>query len=113
MKRSIYSIVFILSMLFVACSSNFDNKRADEILIKSEISEAEYFELLKLYEIGMDDSIKIAKEENQSISKSQREEMITMFAIAKRLMMDRDKLTESQVHDFDRITNKGKDGLEI
>lgn len=113
MKKSAYCIVYILSMLFLACSPNFDHKRADEILLKSEISEAEYSELLKLYEIGMDDSLKIAKEEDQDISKSQRDEMITMFAIAKRLMIDRDKLTDSQVRDFDRITNKGKEGLEI
>lgn len=112
MKKSIYTIFYILSLLFVACSQSFDNKRADEILLKSEISEAEYSELLKLYEIGMDDSLEIAKKGNPSISKSQREEMLTMFAIAKRLVVDRDKLTDSQVIEFDRITNKGKEGLE-
>ena len=82
------------------------------LLNKSEMTEEEYSELIKIYEIGIDDTLKFASEGNDNLSEKQREEIITMFAIGKRLIMDEDKLTDKQVKEFERITKKGTDGLQ-
>lgn len=82
------------------------------LLNKSEITEEEYSDLIKIYEIGMDDTLEFASEGNDKLSEKQREEIITMFAIGKRLIMDEDKLTENQVKEFERITKKGTEGLQ-
>lgn len=112
MKKYAYIFSLVLATIFLSCSPKFDNERAEELLLKSQISENEYDELLKLYETGMDDSLEIAMNGNSDISKKEREEIITMFAIAKRLMADQDKLTPEQAREFERITNKGTEGLE-
>ena len=112
MKKIFYLILVSISLAFAACSSKFDCDKANMLLNKSEMTEEEYSELIKIYEIGIDDTLKFASEGNDNLSEKQREEIITKFAIGKRLIMDEDKLTDKQVKEFERITKKGTDGLQ-
>ena len=112
MKKLFYYMLISLSISATACSSGFDCDRANELLQKSEMTESDYSELIKMYETGIDDTLKFASENNNNLSERQREEIMTVFVIGKRLLMDESKLTLSQSKDVERITKKGTEGLK-
>lgn len=95
----------------MACTSGFDQSKADEILGKESLTPKEYSELIKLYETGMDDAIEFSQKEAQELSEENRKEVMTIFAIGMRLSKDEENLSESQKADFERINQKGTDNL--
>ncbi len=94
------------------CSQGFNRSKAEDILQKQQISEEEYDVLIQQYEYGMDDAIRFSQKDQSRLSENEREEIITMFAIGKRLALDEDKLTKSQLDEFTRITHKGTEQLD-
>ncbi len=107
MKKSRYIISLIVGLVLCACSPHFDKNKADSILEKTTLSEKDYDDLIELYEISMDDALEFAKKDPSDMSSQDREEVLTMFLIGKRLIMDEDKLTASQNKEVERITAKG------
>lgn len=101
--------VMLLSL--TCCAQGFNRTKAEDILQKQAISEEEYDVLLEQYEFGIDDAIRFARQEQHQLSEDEREEIITMFAIGKRLSIDEDKLTPSQLDKFNDINHKGTEGL--
>ena len=112
MRKSLYTIILFISLTFISCSSGYDRQKAEAILEKSELTESDYSELLRLYEIGMDDALQFAQKERNDLTEDDREEILSMFEIGKRLMIDEDKLSPEQVKEFERITQKGTQGLD-
>lgn len=101
-----------MAFYFAYCSQGFNRSKAEDILQKQQISEKEYDVLIQQYEYGIDDAIKLSQKDQSRLSENEREEIITMFAIGKRLAIDEDKLTQSQLDKFKQITNKGTEQLD-
>ena len=71
MKKILFYISsFVLSVAFIACNSGFNQKEAEEILQKSELSATDYDNLLHMYESALDDAIKDGSRRN--VGKRQR-----------------------------------------
>lgn len=112
MKKILLSLAAIVMMAaFTCCSRGFNRDKAEDILQNKEITEEEYDVLLQQYEYCIDDAISLSKKDKSEISADDREELITMFAIGKRLAIDEDKLTDSQKKEFSRINHKGTEQL--
>lgn len=111
MKKFLHILTLLTAVLFSACSSGFDAEKAEQLLQKQSLSEEEYTELIKLYEKGIDKTLDIAGKEDNNISEKDRNDIIVMFAVARRLTIDADKLSEAQQQEFDRITKKGTEEL--
>ena len=112
MKKILFYISsFVLSFAFIACNSGFNQKEAEEILQKSELSATDYDNLLHMYESALDDAIRFSKMEAEEMSEKDREEVLLMFAMGKRLVMDEDNLSDSQKEELTRINTKGKEEL--
>ncbi|MBD5357068.1 MAG: hypothetical protein HDR88_08715 [Bacteroides sp.] len=112
MKNFLINIFILLIAFSLCCCSNgFNRSKAEDILQKQEITEEEYDILLQQYEFGIDDAIKFSQKDQSELSEDNREEIITMFAIGKRLALDEDKLTPTQVNKFTEINHKGTEEL--
>lgn len=111
-KIFLYLHSFILVMALCACGSGFSQDRADSILQKQELTEEDYDNLLLLYESAIDDAIRFSTMKPEDMSEKNRKEVITMFAIGKRLTIEEEQLTESQRNELARINQKGKDELK-
>lgn len=98
-----------MSLVLCACAPHFDKNKADSILEKTSLSKTDYDDLIELYEISMDDALEFAKKDPSEMSSQDREEVLTMFLIGKRLIMDEDQLTEFQKKEVERITEKGSE----
>lgn len=101
-----------LALLLAACSSGFNQEKANELLQKETVTAEEYDELLQLYETGMDDAIEFSKKEDKSLSEQQRNEVLTVFAIGMRLSKDEANLSEKQKGEFELINKKGTDAIK-
>lgn len=112
MKKILYILFVVISSGLFACSSGFNADEVSDILHKSEISEKEYSRLLEYYEICMDDAIKLAENDKDSLSKKEQEKLFMLFSIGKRLALDEERLTSEQNKEYDRITKKGTEGLK-
>lgn len=93
------------------CTRGFNREKAEDILQNQEITEEQYDILLQLYEYGIDDAIKFSQGDQENLTEDDREEIITVFAIGKRLAIDEDKLTPSQLQKFTEINHKGTEEL--
>lgn len=113
--KKIFSFLCIAVLLFiaVACNNGFDQKKAEELLDKENLTEEEFSELLDIYEIGLNDVIGFSKMDHDQISQKDQEEVRTVFAIGMRLNKDMDKLTPQLRSELENINNKGKENLEI
>lgn len=113
MKRITLNIAAILMMLSLACcTKGFNRSKVEDILQNQEITEEQYDILLEQYEYGINDAIKMAQGNQDNLSEDDREEIITMFAIGRRLAIDEEKLTPAQVDKFTEITHKGTEELK-
>ena len=101
-----------MAFSLACCTQGFDRDKVETILQKQEITAEEYDVLLQQYEFGIDDAIKFSKIDRSKLSEDDREEIITMFAIGKRLSIDEDKLSDSRSKEFNRINNKGTQELQ-
>lgn len=112
MKRIMLNIAAVVLLFsLTCCARGFNRDKAEDILQNQEISQEDYDILLEQYEYCIDDAIELSKKDNSEISADDREELITMFAIGKRLAIDEDKLTAEQQKEFSRINHKGTEQL--
>lgn len=112
MKRILINIAALVIMISLAgCSRGFSRDKAEDILQNKEITEEEYDVLLEQYEYGINDAIKFSQGDQENLSEDNREEIITVFAIGKRLAIDEDKLTPTQLKKFTEINHKGTEEL--
>lgn len=106
--KYLYKIIISLSLLiFAACSSGFNSKKAHTLLEKENLTTEDYSDLLEIYENGVDDAIKFSQDNSKELTSDQKEEMVLIFAIGMRLSKDDIKLTEEQRKEFERINLKG------
>ena len=102
----------LVMMFSLACCSNgFSREKAEDILQNQEITKEQYDVLLQQYEYGINDAIKFSKERQDNLSEDDREEIMTVFAIGKRLAVDEDKLTPEQLQKFTDINHMGTEQL--
>lgn len=102
----------LMLSLLSCCTSGFDQKKADEILAKDNISQEEYSILLQIYEEGMDDAIQFSQKKPEELSPDEQKEVMTVFAIGMRLSRDEDRLDESETKLFEEINRKGTEELK-
>lgn len=105
----LHTLLILLSLSLSACSNGFDHKKVEELLHHSSLSEDEYSELIELYEKGMDDAVKFSSKEPGKMTDSERQEVILLYEIGKRLAIDEENLNQRQLLEFERITQKGKE----
>lgn len=110
-KISKYIICSILFFLAVACNGGFNNNEANELLTKTALSSDDYDRLLELYEMSIDDAIRFSRMDAEKMTETDREEVITMFAIGQRLVSDESNLSSPQKKLLKRINEKGKEEL--
>lgn len=112
MKRIILNIAALVMMFsFSCCTRGFNRNKAEDILQSQEITEEQYDILLEQYEYGINDAIKFSQEKQDNLSENDREEIIAVFAIGKRLSIDEDKLTPAQLQKFTDINHLGTEQL--
>lgn len=93
----------------LSCSSGFNNKKAQSLIEKQNLTTEEYSEMIEIYESGIDDAIRFSKESSSGLNANQKEEMMLVFAIGMRLSKEEDNLTDQQRKEFERITLKGSE----
>ncbi|MEZ3551489.1 hypothetical protein [Cupriavidus metallidurans] len=110
--KKLIPIISAVIVFLAACASGFNQNKAEELLEKNSLDSDDYNELIQLYDDGMADAIEFSKKEAKDLSESERNEVLTVFAIGMRLSKDEDKLSESQKKEFERINQKGTDELK-
>lgn len=112
MKKILFNIVLsLMAVSLWSCSNGFNRDKAEDILQKKEITEEEYDILLEQYEFGINDAISLSQKDQSDLSENDREEIITVFAIGKRLAIDEENLTKKQLERFTEINHKGTEEL--
>lgn len=113
MKKLLQNIAGICMLaLLTCCASGFDQKKADEILGKDNLSSEDYTELIDIYETGMDDAIGFSKKKPEELTADEQKEVLTVFAIGMRLSKEESNLDEQQTKQFERINKIGTEELK-
>lgn len=105
----IAGVAFLFSLM--ACSSGFNQKQADELMEKENLTAEDYSALLDLYNEGMDDAIEFSKKEPDKLSEADRQEVLTVFAIGMRLNREQSNLSPSQQEELESLNQKGTNEL--
>lgn len=110
MKKIMTMATWLLAaILSFSCSHGFETEKVEALLEKTQLTSDDYNVLLEYYDEGMDDVIGFSAKDPGKMTEKERQEVLTLYEIGKRLAMDEQHLDASQLAEFERITQKGKE----